>query len=96
MVFGTQVDEPPILTVLLKQVSRRKIELLVMIGVRTKLGEIDANAMNWPVWLEEGPAVVSDGVPLVQLGPQMPLVACAPLGAKIDDQRQARQLRAVD
>src|ERR1700727_1651542 len=82
VVGGTHEDEPPLVTSLLKQVSRKKMELLVMIGETTRLGEIDAKAMNSPVWLEEGPEVVSDGVPLEQGGPQMPLVACAPVGAR--------------
>lgn len=72
-------DPPP------RQVSRKKMSLDPLVCPVTRLPEMEANAMNSPFVLTEGPefATVKPKVPLWQFAspPQIPLLACVPSGA---------------
>ena len=83
-VVGVHELVPPMVTEALRQVSRRKTSLEVFAGVATRLVELDAKATNSPVWLVEGPAVVSvsAGVGPAQVAPQTPRLAWVPSGAR--------------
>ena len=82
VVLGEHVEVPPLVTVLLKHVSRRKMPLEVFTGLVTRLVEVEANATNSPVWLTDGPAVARVGVPPTQVAPQIPVLACVASGAR--------------